>query len=420
MRLLLVLTNPYSSLDVLARASILEVKKHNVEVYWLYSSMFEELCQNHIEFLEIFDVVHFVAGVEGFPYDLIAKVAQFCRVVTTYHHKQFSSGPRQFTLVDRIFYVSRILETDIKTFGVPLEKIILLHNGVDTNLFRPNDQPKLDNSFRIGFIGARPPDDLGDRKGTSLLLDAAREIMRQGFSPQFVIVGHGWKELVAQLRSIGFVVTYLVNVDWYDLVDVYNSLDLYLITSYLEGGPLTLLEAGACGIPVISTPVGLALEVLAKPCCGRLLHSFDGQEIAQAVIDDILNPDQAHQRARNVYSEICENWTWHKTYQDLARYYQDVCDLKINKSYQLKFERMSPPYLDFAQESDIQRTVARSYAMVDFAWKLYYRGDRLRAYQMAIPFIGKVKINYWWDRFLKNILAISPPGIFLRQYLHRS
>jgi glycosyltransferase involved in cell wall biosynthesis len=419
MNLLLVLTNPYSSLDVLARACVTAVKGKNIEVYWLYSNMYDELVQNQPDCLDFFDVVHFVAGVESFSFDLVAKTAKYCRVISTYHHREFSSVPDQFKLVDRLFYVSRFLESDTQTLGIPLEKITLLHNGVDIGIFKPARQPRVDKNFRIGFFGAKPPVGSGDRKGANLLLAAAREMKDQGFSPEFVIVGHGWKELVAQLTSLGLAVSYLVNIDWDQLAEVYNRLDLYLITSYLEGGPLTLLEAGACGTPIISTPVGLALEVLAKPGCGKLLKGFDSHEIAQAVIDDVRNPDQAHERARNVYSEISEQWAWSKSYCGLAQYYQDVSVLKTEKLNQFQAERSSIPYLDFTQKSDHQRVLARSYAMIDFAWRLYFLGDRLRAYQMALPLLGKVKYGYWWNKFLKNVIAISPPGILLRQLLHR-
>jgi len=414
MKLLLVLTNPYSSLDVLARACVNAVKGDNIDVYWLYSNMFEELVQDHYSYLEFFDVVHFIAGVESFSFDLIAKTAKYCQIVSTFHHRQFSSVPDQFKLVDHLFYVSRFLEADVKALCIPMEKTTLLHNGVDTDVFKPAYRRSENENFVIGFFGARPPNDTEDRKGTKLLLDAARQIKEQGFSPEFIIVGHGWKELVAQLRILDLTVEYFVNVGWDQLSDLYNRLNLYLITSYLEGGPLPLLEAGACATPIISTPVGLALEVLAKPGCGKLLNGFDSHEIAQAVIADLRNPDQANARALKVYLEIYKHWNWFKTYRGLSKLYKGLCTEKDSQPAQNAFNQFSETYFNFQQDPIKQRNIVRLYGMVDFAWRLYYRGDYCRAFQLAFPVFGKVKFAYFWNNFLKNIIALSPPAILFR------
>lgn len=416
MKLLLVLTNPYSSLDVLARASIDAVANENIEVYWLYKSMFEELAEKYPLHLKFFNVIHFINSVECFSYQIISEAAKVCGIISTYHHRQFTDIPEQFNLVDRFFYVSRFLEADIRTFGIPDEKTNLLHNGVDTDIFKPDKQVAKESGFRIGFFGAKPPDESTDRKGVSLLLEAAQYIKKHGLSPEFIIVGHGWKDLVIHLKNIGFTVYYFVNAEWDDLPHLYNKLDLYLITSRLEGGPLTLLEAGACQIPIISTPVGLALEVLSDPECGKLLTSFDGIEIAQAIMEDMRNPIQAHDRALRVYEKICKNWSWRHTYRLLPRYYQMVGAIQKNTKGQLPADKPYAPYLDFAQKPNKQREIALSYAMVDFAWRLYYRGDRFKSYQTALSIFGKVRFVYWWNNFLKNVISTNFVGIIFRKF----
>ena len=54
------------------------------------------------------------------------------------------------------------------------------------------------------------------------------------------------------------------------MVDYYNVLDLYLITSREEGGPKAILESWACGVPLVSTAVGMALDVIINEKNGFL------------------------------------------------------------------------------------------------------------------------------------------------------
>jgi len=55
------------------------------------------------------------------------------------------------------------------------------------------------------------------------------------------------------------------------MVDFYRSLDAYICTSRTEGGPHPILEASSCGIPVISTPVGIAPELIEDKINGLLI-----------------------------------------------------------------------------------------------------------------------------------------------------
>jgi hypothetical protein len=186
---------------------------------------------------------------------------------------------------------------------------------------------------------------------------------------------------------------------------LYRGLDLYLITSRLEGGPLTLLEAAASGVPVIATPVGLALEILNRPGCGKVLGSFCDEEVAEAVIHDIEHRDEARRRAARVMAEVRERWTWSETYAELPAVYARVAQKSGRRAGRGRVERDVPPYMDIGQDWRRQLEVARRYAMVDFAWRLYWHGDRLAAVRTALGLLGKVPFGYWRRAFLKKVLG---------------
>ena len=64
-----------------------------------------------------------------------------------------------------------------------------------------------------------------------------------------------------------------------DLNELYNILDLYLVTSRLEGGPQAILECGISKTPILSTDVGVAPEILNKKSI------FNIDEFNQAKVD---------------------------------------------------------------------------------------------------------------------------------------
>lgn len=229
--------------------------------------------------------------------------------------------------------------------------------------------------------------------------------MDLGYRPSFLIVGYGWKKLVDDLRNMGLTVFYKVNVPFRELPQLYRRLDLYLITSFLEGGPLTLLEAGASGVPIISTPVGLSPEILSQNGCGKLLKGFDSDEIAAAVIDDIEHQEKAKERASFLLKEIRQHWDWKYTYKDVHRTYLEIAKRKQpSKKVSTSWNHSLAPYLDFEQSTKQQREIARQYALVDLALRLHDHGDLLAAYRMGLPLITKVNPLYWWQAIRSNTL----------------
>jgi glycosyltransferase involved in cell wall biosynthesis len=72
-------------------------------------------------------------------------------------------------------------------------------------------------------------------------------------------------EDIHRLNTAGIPYTYKELPSFDVLNEMYNSLDLYLVTARYEGGPQSLVECGLTKTPVISTNVGLAQEIL-NPC----------------------------------------------------------------------------------------------------------------------------------------------------------
>lgn len=404
MRVLFIINLPRGSLEVLVREAVSVVKPQGIEVLWVYMNQFIEMMDTCPEMLEFVDLVHFILDVQSFSYETIEKAAKIRPVLTSYHHWNFKEIPEQLQLVDHIFYVSKILETEVKQLKPEKATISLLSNGVDPKVFCPKPNPKFHDKFVIGFFGTQRPSSRSDRKGSRLLIAATKIMVEAGYKPAFLIMGYGWKNLVPALRELGCQVTYKVGVPREDVPKYYNQLDLYLIASRIEGGPLTLLEAGACGIPVISTPVGIAVDILKRPGCGKVLSGFDPQEIAEAVIYNMENPKVAEDRAHALLKEIRQSWTWEESYKGLPQTYFDIYN-RTAKLPRLKptTNRVNiPPYLNLQQDAVTQRRIARNYALFYYAFCLYDHGEKLAALRTGLPLLHKIQPSYFWKELQRK------------------
>jgi hypothetical protein len=94
-----------------------------------------------------------------------------------------------------------------------------------------------------------------------------------------------------------------------EMVVFYQGLDACICTSRVEGGPHSLLEASSCGVPVISTRVGIAPELIAHGCNGLLIDRSI-RAIQEAVIQLRDMPDLRAAMAAHARETVLQGWTW--------------------------------------------------------------------------------------------------------------
>lgn len=94
-----------------------------------------------------------------------------------------------------------------------------------------------------------------------------------------------------------------------EMVEWYQQLDAYICCSRTEGGPHPVLEASACAVPVISTPVGLVPELIRDRDNGLVVNR-DLAEIRKAVVELRDNRELRLEMGRRARQVIEEGWTW--------------------------------------------------------------------------------------------------------------
>jgi sugar transferase (PEP-CTERM/EpsH1 system associated) len=200
-------------------------------------------------------------------------------------------------VIDRYVPVSRDLERWLRgVVGIPQAKIELIDNGVDTERFRPGsfDEPwSAPGSFVIGTVGR-----LQDVKDQATLIEAFA-LLRAMLPEQrprlrLVLVGDG--PLRARLEQ-KIVEAGLQDCAWLagprsDVAPPMRSFSLFALSSIAEGTPVTMLEAMASGLPVVSTAVGGIPDLVLDGATGALVPPGDPQRLADALAAYVLDEER--------------------------------------------------------------------------------------------------------------------------------
>ena len=179
----------------------------------------------------------------------------------------------------RDYYVDQV--------GVAARRMRVICNGVDTARFRAapdraaaRRSAGLPSGLLVGTAGR-----FATVKNFPMLLSAVAEVRRAHPDVRLVLAGDGVDRpaLEAQAEALGFggAVHFL---GWRtDLPEVLRCLDVFALTSWTEGLPLVVLEAMACGVPVVSTRVGDIPLIIEAGVTGDLVPAGDVAALSAAL-----------------------------------------------------------------------------------------------------------------------------------------
>lgn len=204
-----------------------------------------------------------------------------------------------FTDDDKIIKLIRIFQDKIKIFhtaslftknefiknGIDENKISIIPLGINTDKFykfKDDVVIKTKKEFDIPqdsiVIGSFQKDGNGWGEGNSPKLIKGPDIfcdVVEGLSKKYKIFilltgpARGYIKNRLKEKGIPYFHNYLKSID--NLPLYYNLLDLYIVASRVEGGPKSILESMACGVPIVSTRVGMAIDVIKNNDNGILV-----------------------------------------------------------------------------------------------------------------------------------------------------
>jgi glycosyltransferase involved in cell wall biosynthesis len=222
--------------------------------------------------------------------------------------------------------VCKALMDVLRDMGVDPRKLHVMRNGVDLQRFQRVPAPEL--RARTGLQPGQGPlllsvGHLIERKGHHLVIEALVALLPQHPDARAVIVGEGEERarLEALARRLGVAdrVTLTGSLPQSELPRWYSAADVLVLASSREGWANVLLEAMACGTPVVATNIWGTPEVVASPDAGVLVGARTGTALAEGARDLL-----AQAAASAVTRTYAEGFSWDETSQAQLRLFRQM------------------------------------------------------------------------------------------------
>jgi len=231
---------------------------------------------------------------------------------------------------DRVIVVSRKTMEYVLKLGADISKTSVMYNGVDTTFFHPmnreesRDKLGLPKNKMLVLTVRR----LVYKNGLDTLIESASLLTRDYPYLLFIVIGKGPNRKLIEnrvrelriegnIRLAGFVPEKL-------LPPYYNAADYFVIPSSSgEGLPLVLLEAMACGLPVIATTVGGTPEVIRDMKNGVLVPPRNPKALAETISKFLSNKELGLAIGEEARKTVEDKFTWEESVHRLQNVYDE-------------------------------------------------------------------------------------------------
>lgn len=201
----------------------------------------------------------------------------------------------------------------LKTFGIT--GLGVLNNSIDASAFLAQSSARSirdehqipQDAFVVAFIGR-----LISVKGIKQLLQAAKQL--ESFTDiRFLFAGEG--PYAPAIEQGGDNVILIGKLNTADVAAFLKESDVLCLPSRSEGFSTTLLEAAACALPIISTEVGGAKEIMPNESFGTIIPDATPQAIKKALLSMYNNKAKAKAQGLKAQARVQQEFSWNKTTQ---------------------------------------------------------------------------------------------------------
>jgi glycosyltransferase involved in cell wall biosynthesis len=194
----------------------------------------------------------------------------------------------KYRQVDRFICASDAIRHMLESDGIVKSRTVTVHEGIDFEKVQAAPSAELHSELwlphhapLVGNVAALVP-----HKGQRYLVDAAAEVVRQVPDARFVIAGQGeLQETLAHLIKHHHLDKHVILAGFRpDVLSVHKAFDVFVMSSVTEGLGTSLLDAMACGKPIVATTAGGIPEVVVNGETGLLAEPRDHRAMANAIV----------------------------------------------------------------------------------------------------------------------------------------
>ena len=217
-----------------------------------------------------------------------------------------------------LFPVSRFSAKIVSSQGIEKKRICVISNGVDPQRFRvANSNTKKSAQNKLLTVAR-----LDLHKGHDLVLEAMDILKREGFAPDYLIVGEGEEEInlrkKVEILGLNRQVKFTGFIPDSQLPDIYAECDIFVMASrqiperldLIEGFGISFLEASASGLPVVAGNSGGVSDAVCDGETGLLVKPDEPEDIACALKRLLKDDEFANELGKNgrKWVESVMNW----------------------------------------------------------------------------------------------------------------
>lgn len=257
----------------------------------------------------------------------------------------------RFAHADGITAEAEVARNAFSRAGVDVSKVPVIFRGIDTDVFSPA-AVKLPNK-RLELVSVSRAI---EKKGLAFLLQALALIPDE-IPIHVTYIGDGplFEELKVQAATLGVsskisfighlssqekIVPYLQQADAF--VSSCIGIDDGVAMDHADGPkkeatdglPTVILEAASTGLPVITTNIGGAKEVIEEGYNGYVVEERNPQQLVNAICDLARNPDKRNQMSQNARGKVVENFDYRTSQQPLIKMFENITKYKSSRYHQ--------------------------------------------------------------------------------------
>lgn len=225
-----------------------------------------------------------------------------------------------FAAADKILCYTETEKQELINLGIKSEKIEVIHNGIDTDLFVPARESCFDKKNLL-WVGR-----YANGKGLDYLIDAFSILKTRHPAVTLTLVGKGPEKdhITQKIRNLNLEGSIIMKdfVPNSKIVSMYQNSSIFVLPSLEEGVPRTILEAMACGIPVVCSRLPQLVDIVEG--CGLLVPIKDSQALADSISKVLSDSSLAEEFRENGRRNVVENHSWKDTVKKTVQLYKEL------------------------------------------------------------------------------------------------